>query len=136
MPRIQSLARVIRSFKFRKNSNSTKSTKSRSALPTLIAAIALFALVAFSVSVESRSGGWLRKAEPGTPAANLEVAKNSSPRSGAAKSTVVAKPTFVAPFAPTVTATKTDALITDVDMDGKADPGDTLKYTVVIGAIR
>jgi uncharacterized repeat protein (TIGR01451 family) len=33
-----------------------------------------------------------------------------------------------------VTATKIDALLTDVDMDGKADPGDTLKYTVVIGA--
>jgi uncharacterized repeat protein (TIGR01451 family) len=35
---------------------------------------------------------------------------------------------------PTVTASKTDALFTDVDIDGKADPGDTLKYTVVIGA--
>ncbi|HVF22062.1 MAG TPA: cadherin-like domain-containing protein, partial [Pyrinomonadaceae bacterium] len=33
-----------------------------------------------------------------------------------------------------VTATKTDALFTDVDGDTKADPGDTLKYTVVIGA--
>jgi Ca2+-binding RTX toxin-like protein len=33
-----------------------------------------------------------------------------------------------------VTATKTDTLLTDVDNDTKADPGDTLKYTVAIGA--
>ncbi|HEY2964560.1 MAG TPA: Ig-like domain-containing protein, partial [Pyrinomonadaceae bacterium] len=38
------------------------------------------------------------------------------------------------PVAPTVTATKIDSLFTDVDLDGKADPGDTLKYTVVISA--
>jgi uncharacterized repeat protein (TIGR01451 family) len=37
-------------------------------------------------------------------------------------------------MAPVVSATKTDALITDVDMDGKADPGDALKYTVTLGA--
>jgi Ca2+-binding RTX toxin-like protein len=39
------------------------------------------------------------------------------------------------PLAPTVTATKTDTLLTDVDIDGKADPGDTLKYTVGISAV-
>ena len=37
-------------------------------------------------------------------------------------------------LAPTVTATKTDALFTDVDGDLQADPGDTLKYTVTISA--
>lgn len=37
-------------------------------------------------------------------------------------------------FAPTVTASKTDALFTDVDGDLQADPGDTLKYTVSINA--
>ena len=37
-------------------------------------------------------------------------------------------------LAPTVTATKTDALFTDVDGDLQADPGDTLKYTVTINA--
>jgi hypothetical protein len=37
-------------------------------------------------------------------------------------------------LAPTVTATKADSLVTDVDNDGKADPGDTLRYTVAIGA--
>ena len=39
---------------------------------------------------------------------------------------------LLAPPAPTVTATKTDALFTDVDGDLQADPGDTLKYTVTI----
>jgi hypothetical protein len=38
------------------------------------------------------------------------------------------------PFAPTVSATKSDSLFTDVDGDLQADPGDTLKYTVNIGA--
>ena len=36
--------------------------------------------------------------------------------------------------APTVSASKTDALFTDVDGDSQADPGDTLKYTVAISA--
>ncbi|MEP7148788.1 MAG: Ig-like domain repeat protein [Acidobacteriota bacterium] len=35
--------------------------------------------------------------------------------------------------APVISATKADALFTDVDGDGRADPGDTLSYTVVIG---
>jgi uncharacterized repeat protein (TIGR01451 family) len=39
-----------------------------------------------------------------------------------------------APVAPTVTATKTDSLFTDVDSDTQADPGDTIKYTVNINA--
>jgi hypothetical protein len=39
---------------------------------------------------------------------------------------------LASPFAPTVSATKTDALVTDVDGDFLADPGDTLKYTVNI----
>lgn len=34
--------------------------------------------------------------------------------------------------APTVTATKAAMLLTDVDTDGKADPGDTIRYTVSI----
>lgn len=38
------------------------------------------------------------------------------------------------PLAPTVSATKTDALFTDVDGDLQADPGDTLQYTVNISA--
>jgi uncharacterized repeat protein (TIGR01451 family) len=35
-------------------------------------------------------------------------------------------------FAPMITATKVDALAVDVDGDTKADPGDTLMYTVTI----
>ncbi len=33
---------------------------------------------------------------------------------------------------PTITATNVDAITTDVDGDGRADPGDTLEYTVTI----
>ncbi|PYR71445.1 MAG: hypothetical protein DMF86_25890 [Acidobacteria bacterium] len=35
---------------------------------------------------------------------------------------------------PTVTATKVDALLVDADADGKADVGDTIRYTVAITA--
>src|SRR5262244_3791455 len=37
------------------------------------------------------------------------------------------------PAAPTVTATKTATLQTDIDADGKADPNDTIHYTVSVG---
>ena len=133
MPRIQSLARVLRSLSFRKNSNSNKSN--RSSAPMLIAAVALMAAVAFSVSVESRRGRWLGPTQPATPAAKPEVAKSSSAHSDAVKTNAArsTSPTFVAPFAPTVTATKTDFFV-DGDGDLKAEPGDTIKYTVVIGA--
>ncbi len=33
---------------------------------------------------------------------------------------------------PTITATKVDSIITDVDGDGRVDPGDTIQYTVTI----
>jgi uncharacterized repeat protein (TIGR01451 family) len=36
------------------------------------------------------------------------------------------------PFAAMITASKTDQLLADVNMNGKADPGDTLMYTVTI----
>src|SRR5262245_34053318 len=35
--------------------------------------------------------------------------------------------------APAVTATKTATLQTDADIDGKADPGDTIRYSVSVG---
>src|SRR6185503_7389530 len=44
-------------------------------------------------------------------------------------------PSMMSLLAPTVSATKTDALFTDVDGDLQADPGDTLKYTVNISAV-
>src|SRR6185436_886810 len=137
MPRTQTLARFIRKFNLGKNPSSTRATNpNRSVSPMMIAAIALMAAIAFSVSVESRSAGGLRKAQPTTPTANPEVAKNSTQRSDGSKAnhSVATTPSFVAPFAPTVTASKADSLFTDVDGDTKADPGDTLKYTVVIGA--
>ena len=43
-------------------------------------------------------------------------------------------PTVANLLAPTVSATKTDSLFTDVDGDLQADPGDTLKYTISINA--
>src|SRR6185503_11383772 len=137
MPRTQTLARFIRKFNLGKNPSSTRATNpNRSVAPMMIAAIALMAAIAFSVSVESRSAGGLRKAQPTTPTANPEVAKNSTQRSDGSKAnhSVATTPSFVAPFAPTVTASKADSLFTDFDGDTKADPGDTLKYTVVVGA--
>ena len=41
---------------------------------------------------------------------------------------------LLSPVAPSVSATKTDSLFTDVDGDNQADPGDTIKYTVNINA--
>jgi hypothetical protein len=47
---------------------------------------------------------------------------------------IVPSPGPAAPLASAVTATKTDALFTDVDGDTQADPGDTIKYSVNISA--
>ena len=102
MPRIQTLARTMRSLTSRKNSKTNKSK--RSAAPVLIAGVALMAAIAFSVSVESRRAAGLRKLSTGSAA---EVAKNTSKPAAAvnpSKSTGTS-PTFVAPFAPTITAT-------------------------------
>ncbi|MCC6189132.1 MAG: tandem-95 repeat protein [Anaerolineales bacterium] len=41
-------------------------------------------------------------------------------------------PAATQPGAPAITATKTDALVNDVDGDTLPDPGDTLRYTVVV----
>jgi len=108
----------------------TQTRKFKKSAP-LVVGIALLAAVAFSVSVESRSAGWFWKTQPSVSPSKPEPAK-TAPSSVAVKP-LSTKPTL-APFAPTVTATKTDTLFTDVDLDGKADPGDTLKYTVQISA--
>src|ERR1041385_7046558 len=42
------------------------------------------------------------------------------------------KTSLFAPFASSLTATKSATLDTDVDGDGRFDPGDTIKYSVVI----
>ncbi|MEK6335643.1 MAG: Calx-beta domain-containing protein [Acidobacteriota bacterium] len=67
--------------------------------------------------------------QPPSPAAAPR--KVDSPRVVGANS---APSRFLSPVAPTVTATKSDSLFTDVDGDLQADPGDTIKYTVNISA--
>ncbi|HEU0251471.1 MAG TPA: DUF11 domain-containing protein, partial [Pyrinomonadaceae bacterium] len=133
---------LIRSFRNLLGFNTnTKSLKGRRPAALLMAGIiAVTAAVAFSISVESRNGGWLRKvlqAESKSSTSQVQQNSDGSMNTAAAPS-AVNNPYFTlspaSPLAPIVTATKTDALQTDVDMDGKADPGDTLRYTVVIGA--
>jgi len=112
----------------------SRKVKIRPFSPFLIVAVCLLAAVGLSISVESRSSGWLRKDQPSTPQINAEPTKNSRTNSLQAdpNRSAATNPTVMSPVAPTVTATKTDSLDIDVDTDGKADPGDTLKYTVTI----
>ncbi len=136
MPRRITLARF---FRTRLVSNSKSVTRRKPILLLSIAALAVTAVV-FSISVESRSGGWLRKAFGPEAKSPVAAAQNSGDRSqnNVATPSAAANPYFTlspnSPLAPIVTATKTDALQIDLDMDGKADPGDTLRYSVVIGA--
>jgi len=102
----------------------------------LIAVVALVAVAAFSVSV-SRSAGWLWKSQPGAPSTSSSSKPEPVKTATSAPASVASHRPLgpnAAPLVPTITATKTDSLLTDVDLDGKADPGDTLKYTVNIGA--
>jgi hypothetical protein len=127
---------VSHSPKPRKNSKFTKTN--RHIAPLLIAGVAVLAAVIFSVSVESRSSGWLWKAQPTSQSVSGvgagQVANKSNPHSNSLSPNFAPGPRALPVASPTVTATKTDSLFTDVDMDGKADPGDTLKYTVAITA--
>src|SRR5215203_4425860 len=133
MPRSENLSRFIKKLSF---SRKTSIKGYRSIVPVVIAGIAVIAAVVFSISVESRS--WLWKAQPGTPQPAAEVAKNpatSTAHSGAPKLKLSLEPVaLTSPVIALVTASKTDALLVDADLDTKADPGDTLRYTVVIGA--
>jgi hypothetical protein len=125
------------SYRNRYTRKLSKLQKARS-FPLLIASVCVLAAVGFAISVQSRNGGWLRKGEPNlvTPQINAEQAKDSRTDSAGSTSnrSFAKSPAIANLMAPLVTASKTDALFTDVDLDGKADPGDTLKYTVVIGA--
>jgi len=107
----------------------SRKAKIRPITPFLIVAVCLLAAVGFSISVESRSSGWLRKDQPSTSKTNNEPTKNSKSNSAAASANHSAgtSSTLLSPVAPVVTASKTDSLDIDVDTDGKADPGDTLK---------
>src|SRR5688572_25943989 len=120
------------------------SSLNRPVVPLMIAGLAILAAVAFSIPVESRSFGWWQEAGSGTqetsgaPAARRDgpLAKEFTgfgflnPR----RSLGAGRGSLLSPVVPTITASKTDTLFTDLDLDTQADPGDTLKYTVVIGA--
>ena len=111
---------------------SPKLNKNKSAT-LLIAVIALVTAIAFSVSVKSRSALWLLESQPSAPSNNNpEPAKTVASAPASATSHRPLGPN-AALLVPTITATKTDSF-TDSDMDGKAEPGETIKYTVNIGA--
>ena len=57
---------------------------------------------------------------------------NLSPALGAGHAVAAPSAAPPAQAAPAVAATKTDRLLVDRDGDGRADPGDTLRYTVVV----
>lgn len=94
--------------------------------------------VAFSTSAALRAKLGLAKASK--PAMAQQPQAQQSVRMGAdlqrvlnaGKAARALSP--AAPVAPTVTATKADSLFADADSDTQADPGDTIKYTVNIGA--
>jgi hypothetical protein len=121
----------------RKTLNFRKRNFSKNKTATLlISVIAVVTAIAFSVSVKSRSAEWLWKSQPVAPSNSMpepEKTATSAPASASATSPRPLGPN-AAMLVPTVTASKTDSLIVDADVDGKADPGDTLRYTVQIGA--
>src|SRR5262249_12976591 len=132
MPRSENLSRYLRRIiTTRNNGKPRKSIRPVASL--LIASIAISAVVAFSISVGARNLGWLWKAQPSTTAKTSDAAKSVPSSTSVARHAALAK-ALAMPPATTVTATKVDSLFTDVDNDGKADPGDTLKYTVTISA--
>jgi uncharacterized repeat protein (TIGR01451 family) len=133
MPRSENLSRYLRRiFITRNNGKPRKSIRPVASL--LIASLAISAAVVFSVSVGARNLGWLWKAQPSTTANTSDAAKSAPSSVSVARHAALANAWALPPVAPTVTATKVDSLFTDVDNDGKADPGDTLKYTVTISA--
>ena len=131
MPRSENLSRSLRRIITRNNGKPSKSIRPVASL--LVATLAISAAVAFSVSVGARNLGWLWKAQPSTTANSSDAAKSVPSSASVARHTAMSKALAMPPTT-VVTATKTDTLFTDVDLDGKADPGDTLKYTVTINA--
>src|SRR5215208_5451638 len=122
---------IRRTLNFRKYPKLIKTNKTAT---LLIAIVALATAITFSVSVASRSAGWLSKSQPSAPGSSQpEPVKTSTAASASVNAPQPLGPN-AALLVPVVTATKTDALFTGNDVDGKADPGDTIKYTVNIGA--
>ena len=121
---------------------------------TLVAVLAVVAIVVFgvsSVSVLSDNTASLSGADKPVLGERAAASSASSVRTSALEKLIPGLggedrlqamlhhrwgnvPLLNTVLAPTVTATKTDALFTDVDGDLQADPGDTLKYTVAISA--
>ena len=97
-----------------------------------ITATVLLAVAAVVVSVQSSSSP-ASKTE-GTNAKSVENSRAPGVSKASNTTAVRSLAPFAAPPVSTVTATKTDSLFTDVDGDLQADPGDTLKYTINIGA--
>lgn len=104
-------------IEMRVHSNATSSSRASLVLPLVGAAQNFF--LPFSEFIQT-----------GTSAANFASV-------GAIEMTVRGKEGTVAldevvTAVPVIAATKVDALITDIDLDTKADPGDRLRYTVTI----
>src|SRR5207253_2692929 len=100
---------------------------------SLLAFVGLLAAVVVSVSVESRTGRRSGKTQPSDQSTAAAPTSSTDSRF-TARHTLDPGPRLAPAPPPTVTATKTDALFSDLDNDGKADPGDTLRYTVTITA--
>ena len=106
--------------------NRNRSRSRIAALPVLVVALFIWLTILPGSSTDSRATHSTEaRPEPTSPEPAM---RNSHPVTAAAPKSV--RP--MVPFAPTVTATKSVALTGDVDLDGKADPGDTLTYTVTI----
>ena len=119
MPRSNNLSR--QTSRNLKNSKFTKVI--RTITPLLVASIVLVAAVALSISAESSGLGWLWKAQPAPASGKTEPVKSEPAISSAAQAPALnstkavnfmALPPAVATI---VTATKTDTLLTDVDLD-------------------
>jgi hypothetical protein len=116
MPRSENLSRYFRRIiTTRNNGKPRKSIRPVASL--LVASLAISAAVIFSVSVGARNLGWLWKAQPSTTANSSEAAKNAPSSASTARHSAIAKALAMPPVAPVVTATKTDSLFTDVDLD-------------------
>ena len=112
-------------------------TKTQRTLIILIASAFILSGVALSSSAALRAKLGLAKAskreivqQPQARSVSMGTDSRRPAGNGKAERALSVTP----PVAPTVTATKTDSLFTDVDGDTQADPGDTLQYTVNINA--
>src|SRR4051812_42368549 len=85
---------------------------------SLLAFLGLLAAVVVSVSVESRTGGRAGKAQPSDQSMAAASTSSADSRSTAARHTLDPGPRLAPAPPPTVTATKTDALFSDLDSDG------------------